>query len=113
MWGVYDIDLWSESKAKDYIKDRLATLEVALERNANRERVLPVDVVKTYWKDCQQNLGKFQSMFGASSMLIVDNSKHEDFPKQVKRAANEFVRRPIQNPVAKAWIKKELELKKS
>jgi hypothetical protein len=32
MWGVYDIDLWSESKAKDYIKDRLATLEVALDR---------------------------------------------------------------------------------
>ena len=88
------------------------TLEVALERNANRERVLPVDIVKTYWKDCQQNLGKFQSMFGASSMLIVDNSTYQDFSKQVKRAANEFVRRPIQNPVAKAWIKKELELKK-
>jgi hypothetical protein len=32
MWGVYDIDLWSESKAKEYIKDRLATLELALDK---------------------------------------------------------------------------------
>ena len=89
------------------------SLKVALERNANRPRKLPTDIVKNYWNDCQQNLGKFQSMFGASSMLIVDNSKYQDFPNQVKKAAAEFVRRPIQNPTAKAWIKKELELKKS
>ena len=88
------------------------SLNVALKRNANRERVLPVDVVKNYWNDCQQNLGKFQSMFGASNMLIVDNSKHQDFPNQVKKAANKFVSKPVQNPVAKAWIKKELELRK-
>ena len=89
------------------------TLEVALERNASRDRVLPEDIVKNYWNDCQKNLGKFQSMFGASSMLIVDNSTYKDFPLQVKKAANEFVKRPIKNPVAKAWIKKELESKKS
>ena len=89
------------------------TLEIALERNANRERVLPDNVVKEYWTDCQQNLGKFQSMFGASNMLIVDNSKHQDFPKHVKKAASSFVRKPIQNKIAKAWIKKELELRKS
>ena len=51
-------------------------------------------------------------MFGASNMLIVDNSKHQDFPNQVKKAANKFVSKPVQNPVAKAWIKKELELRK-
>jgi deoxyadenosine/deoxycytidine kinase len=89
------------------------TLDVALERNANRERVLPDKVVKDYWTDCQQNLGKFQSMFGASNMLIVDNSKYQEFPKQVKKAANRFVKKPIQNPIARQWIKKELELRKS
>jgi len=89
------------------------SLKVALERNANRERKLPEKIVKEYWNDCQQNLGKFQSMFGASNMLIVDNSKYQAFAKEVTKAANEFVRRPIQNPVAKAWIKKELELRKS
>jgi predicted kinase len=89
------------------------TLKVALERNANRERVLPDSVVKEYWTNCQQNLGKFQSMFGSSNILIVDNSKHQDFAKEVKKAANAFVKRPIQNKIARAWIKKELELRKS
>jgi len=88
------------------------TLKVALERNRNRERTLPDDVVKEYWTDCQQNLGKFQSMFGASNMLIVDNSKYQQFPSVVKKAANKFVSKPIQNPIAKSWIKKELELRK-
>ena len=88
------------------------TLKVALDRNRKRERVLPDDVVKEYWTDCQQNLGKFQSMFGASNMLIVDNSKYQQFPSVVKKAANNFVSKSVQNPIAKAWIKKELELRK-
>jgi predicted kinase len=88
-------------------------LKVALKRNANRERVLPEDVVKEYWTDCQQNLGKFQSMFGASNMLIVDNSKYQAFAKEVMKAASKFVRTPIQNPIAKDWIKMELKLRKS
>ena len=86
------------------------SLKVALDRN--RERKVPEDIVKEYWNDCQQNLGKFQSMFGASNMLIVDNSKYQAFAKEVTKAANKFVSKPIQNPVAKAWIKKELELRK-
>lgn len=89
------------------------SLKVALKRNRNRERVLPDNIVKEYWTDCQQNLGKFQSMFGASNMLIVDNSKYQAFAKEVTKAANKFVSKPVQNPVAKAWIKKELELRKS
>ena len=46
-------------------------------------------------------------------MLIVDNSEYKDFGKIVKRGANSFMSRPVQNPKAKAWIKKELELRKS
>ena len=88
------------------------SLKVALDRNAKRERKVPEDIVKEYWNDCQQNLGKFQSMFGASNMLIVDNSKYQAFAKEVTKAANKFVSKPVQNPVAKAWIKKELELRK-
>ena len=45
-------------------------------------------------------------------MLVVDNSEYKDFAKNVKKAANEFVRRPIQNRIAKDWIKKELQLRK-
>ena len=35
------------------------------------------------------------------------------FPKVVKRAASKFVKKPIKNHIAKDWIKKELELRKS
>tara|TARA_R100001015_G_scaffold15131_1_gene7125 strand:- start:6560 stop:7261 length:702 start_codon:yes stop_codon:yes gene_type:complete len=88
-------------------------LEVALKRNQKRERKVPTDVVKKGWSDVQSNVGKFQSLFGASNMLIVDNSEYKDFGKIVKRGANSFISRPLQNPKAKAWIKKELELRKS
>ena len=88
------------------------SLEVALERNEARERTLPISIVKEYWSACQNNLGKFQGLFGAGNMLVVDNSEYKDFAKNVKKAANEFVRRPIQNRIAKDWIKKELQLRK-
>ena len=88
------------------------SLEVALKRNSERARSLPEDLLEKSWKGVQNNMGKFQALFGASNMLIVDNSEFKEFPKVVKKGANEFMRRPIQNPIAKAWIKKELELRK-
>ena len=87
-------------------------LEVALERNQLRDRKLPSELVKGSWQAVQNNMGKFQSLFGRSNMLIVDNSEYKDFEDVVKKAANSFISRKIQNPIAKAWIKKELELRK-
>ena len=86
-------------------------LDVALERNKKRDRTLPEKLVKDAWNGVQNNLGKFQALFGASNMLIVDNSEFKDFPSVVKKSANEFMARKIQNPIAKAWIKKEKELR--
>ena len=88
-------------------------LEVALQRNSNRERVLPEKIVRDGWNAVQNNLGKFQSLFGASNMLVVDNSEMKEFGKVVKKAANSFVKKPIKNHIAKQWIKKELELRKT
>ena len=87
-------------------------LDVALERNQLRDRKLPSELVKSSWQAVQNNMGKFQSLFGRSNMLIVDNSEYRDFEGVVKKAANSFITRKIQNPIAKAWIKKELELRK-
>ena len=70
------------------------------------------ELVKKSWKAVQNNLGKFQGLFGSSNMLVVDNSEYKDFPKIIKNGAREFIKRPIQNHVAKKWIKKELELRK-
>jgi len=88
-------------------------LDVALERNANRERKIPEDIVKKSWKEVNQNLGRFQTLFGAGNMLVVDNSEYKQFGNIVKKKAREFVRRPIQNHIAKKWIKQELEMRKS
>jgi len=88
-------------------------LDVALERNQERERKLPTELVKSSWQAVQNNLGKFQSLFGSSNMLVVDNSEKKDFADIIISKAREFVTRPIQNHIAKQWIKKELELRKS
>jgi len=88
-------------------------LDVALDRNQARERKLPTELVKSSWQAVQNNLGKFQGLFGSSNMLVVDNSEYKQFAKIVKSKAREFVTRPVQNHIAKKWIKKELELRKS
>ena len=46
------------------------SLEVALKRNAERDRTLPEDLVNQVWKDCQNNLGAFQGMFGGNFIIV-------------------------------------------
>ena len=87
-------------------------LKVALERNNKRDRKVPEDIVKKAWQEVNQNLGKYQSLFGGSNMLIVDNSEYKEFASAVKSKAMEFVNRPIQNHLAKQWIKREIEIRK-
>jgi len=89
------------------------TLEVAIERNEKRPRKVPLDILKKSWKDVQNNLGRFQTLFGATNILIVDNSTYKEFSSVVKKSASSFVNKPIKNHIAKKWIKKELELKKN
>ena len=89
------------------------SLEIALERNSKRDRKVPENLVKSAWEEVQNNLGKFQSLFGRANMLVVDNSEYKSFAATIAKSANMFVKQPIKNHIAKAWIKKELELRKS
>jgi len=93
------------------------SLEVALKRNKERARKLPEDILTKSWKDVQANLGKFQGLFGRN-FVVVDNSKHlkpEDAQKKfgmlVKKYISQFVKKAIQNPIGKKWIKHNLILK--
>jgi hypothetical protein len=98
------------------------SLEVALKRNADRDRTLPEDLVKKIWKDCQNNLGAFQGMFG-SNFIIVDNTSYSknvytstnkktgnvssyDRPiaANIQKSIDQFLRKPIYNPIGKKWI---------
>jgi hypothetical protein len=80
------------------------SLEVAKENNRKRARTLSDELVSKTWKDVQENLGKFQQLFGGYKFSIVDNSvkgvKHGD----VTKAASRFLAQPITNPIAKKWI---------
>jgi len=86
------------------------SLEVAQERNKNRERVLPDDLLEKSWKDVQNNLGKFQNLFGGN-FRIVDNTVYKPIGKQVQKAVNKFVKAKIYNPIGKKWVKTARALK--
>ena len=89
------------------------SLEVAQQRNRERDRKLSTDMVKDNYYQVQQNIGKFQSLFGGNSFIVVDNNDaHEDVFKKVWKQVTKMVKRPITNHVAKAWITAELEAKK-
>lgn len=86
------------------------SLEVALERNAKRDRTLPESLVTEIWKACQNNLGKFQSIFGGN-FVIVDNTVYKPVNSAVQKAVDAFVRKPIYNPIGKKWIANARALK--
>ena len=79
------------------------SLEVALERNKNRDRVLPDSLVQEIWKACQNNLGAFQQMF-AGNFVIVDNTVYRPVAKPVQKAIDAFIRKPLYNPIGKKWV---------
>jgi predicted kinase len=88
------------------------SLEVALERNAKRDRTLPEDLVTDIWKACQNNLGKFQSIF-SGNMVIVDNTVYKPINKVVQKQIDSFIRKPIYNRIGQKWIQTARALKKA
>ena len=94
------------------------SLEVALKRNSERDRVVPEKIVRDSWHDVQQNLGGFQKLFGRN-FLIVDNAKTLDedeaiknFNQLVKQGVNKFIKAPVKNSIGKKWMKRARLLKK-
>jgi len=88
------------------------SLEVAKERNEKRERVLPEDLLEKSWKDVQNNLGKFQNLFGGN-FRIVDNTVYRPIAKEIQKAVNKFIRKPVYNKIGQKWVDTARALKKS
>jgi predicted kinase len=86
------------------------SLEVALDRNKNRGRTLSDELVKEIWKACQENLGKFQTMF-SGRFVIVDNTEYKPVAKSVQKQVDAFLRKPIYNQIGKKWIQTARMLK--
>jgi cytidylate kinase len=87
------------------------SLEVAQERNQNRDRKLPRELVKEVWDDVQENMGSFQRLFGQSDFTIIDNTVYGPLPEEVQAAVDSFINRPIVNPAGRKWIESEIERK--
>jgi cytidylate kinase len=89
------------------------TLDVAKARNLKRARTVPEDIVVKGWEQVQNNIGKFQSEFGASNFAVVDNSTpdNQDLLRDVWKSVMKFSQRPVDNKIAKDWIAHELVAK--
>ena len=92
------------------------SLDVALERNAKRDRSVPQNIVKTNWNTVQSNMGRFQKLFQPANFFVIDNSTSEKelVTATLNRAAS-IVRRTMNQPhgfIAQQWIARQLRIKK-
>ena len=85
-------------------------MEVAKQRNRKRARQLPDEMVIKMWHSVQDNLMKFQQLFGNQNFYLVDNSggledpdRKENF-ETVEKAIKRFINSPPRKPQAKSWI---------
>jgi len=93
------------------------SLEVALERNAQRERSVPEYITTQSWKAVQANIGKFQNLFGVGNMIIIDNSKSDkelvtNVMNKVGKAVRSLLGSPIKSYTAKRWMATERKAKR-
>lgn len=91
------------------------SLDTALARNKLRPRSVPNNLVKNFWKVVQDNIGKFQKLFGNVNFKIVDNNvpvEDNELFTDVWKEIFKFVKKPIRNPIAKTWIEIEKIKKK-
>lgn len=87
--------------------------DVAQDRNAQRARSIPKDMVSKMWHSVQQNIMKFQQIFGAANFHIVDNSggledpdRKKNFEKVYKNIKNFLETKPKRN-MAKRWLSQQ------
>jgi chloramphenicol 3-O-phosphotransferase len=94
------------------------SLDKAIDRNNHRERKLPAEMVTSIWNQAQKAKEIHKRFFGANFIEVTNEKdiapgKPIDINPQVQKAVQAFLRKPIQNPVGKEWIKKALAAKSS
>ncbi len=85
-------------------------LEMAQKRNKMRPRQLPDEMIEKMWHAVQDNMMKFQQLFGNANFHIVDNSGGLEDPNRkenfvaVEKSIRKFVNEPPRKPQAKSWL---------
>ena len=88
------------------------SLDVALERNAKRDRSVPEDIAVRSWKAVQSNIGKFSQHF-RQNFIVVDNNDanikdpqvFNDVFKQIKG----LLKKKVKSPLAKQWVMQQMK----
>ena len=88
------------------------SLDIALQRNAERKRSVPESIVIKSWNDVQKNIGKFQNYFRGNFVIVDNNSKDEDIMGMAIKRVRALARKKLQNGRGNAWIARELQLRK-
>ena len=90
------------------------TLDVALERNRNRPRVLPDELVTSRWHKVIEISDDYHELFGTKYITIANNDVGEKSQQRLKKLflkVGKIIQKPVRNVVGKRWIAKELEIK--
>ena len=87
------------------------SLDVALQRNAERARKLAEPLVVQSWNDVQKNIGKFNNYFKGNFIIIDNNDAKEDVFTQVFKRVKSLANKRIQNKRAQQWIDNELKMR--
>jgi len=89
------------------------SVDVALQRNAERPRSVPEPIVVDYWKAVQNNIGQFSQHFSGGRFIAVDNNDaSEDELAKVWKIVQKLVKKKVTNTRAKNWISMELAKKR-
>jgi cytidylate kinase len=90
-------------------------LQVAQKRNADRARTIPADMLQQMWQKVQENIMKFQQVFGAKNFHVVDNSGGLEDPERKENFDNVYksIRAFISSPPASHTANKWLDSQKS
>ena len=87
------------------------SLDVALQRNAERPRSVAEPIVVKSWKDVQANIGKFSNIFRQGFIVVDNNNAGEDVFKEVWKRVKGLLRKKVTNTRAKNWMAMELDKK--
>ena len=88
------------------------SLDVALQRNKERDRSVPEPIAVKSWNAVQRNIGKFSNFFKGNFIIVDNNDKDEDMMQQVFKRVRALAKKKVRNQRGLQWIRGELEKKK-
>jgi len=89
------------------------SLDVALQSNAERDRVVPSAIVAKSHKAVQSNLGKFSNHFRGNLVIVDNNDRTQEPIKLATKQVRRLLKKPVNTSISKNWIAGEMEKKRA